>query len=154
MTKWGFDRLLDELRRDEGLRLSPYLDTMGYLTIGYGRNLGVQLPVETPVAKMFDGISTTEAEYLLARDARAAWERCESMFAGWWKMSGPRKVALANMAFNLGGKLNGFVRMRDCIDDDDWIGAAREAMTSKWAMQVGQRAVRIRTLLLDETTLA
>ena len=31
--------IFDQLKRDEGLRLTPYQDSVGKLTIGYGRNL-------------------------------------------------------------------------------------------------------------------
>lgn len=34
------NKLERELTRDEGLRLKPYHDSVGKLTIGIGRNLG------------------------------------------------------------------------------------------------------------------
>jgi lysozyme len=48
--------LIEQLRRDEGVRLHPYTDTVGKLTIGVGRNL----------ADM--GISDAEATVLLQND--------------------------------------------------------------------------------------
>jgi lysozyme len=46
----------DVLKRDEGLRLKPYQDTVGKWTIGYGRNLDDR------------GISKYEAEAMLRND--------------------------------------------------------------------------------------
>lgn len=51
--------LKEELIRDEGLRLKPYRDTVGKLTIGVGRNLDDV------------GITKDEAMHLLA--AAAGW---------------------------------------------------------------------------------
>jgi lysozyme len=48
--------LIEQLRRDEGCVLKPYRDQVGKLTIGVGRNLDDV------------GISSDEAEYLLAND--------------------------------------------------------------------------------------
>ena len=45
--------LIEDLKRDEGFRSHPYRDTVGKLTIGYGRNLDDV------------GISEREAEQLL-----------------------------------------------------------------------------------------
>ncbi len=44
--------LIDLIKRHEGLSLKPYMDSRGFLTIGYGRNLDA------------NGISKSEAEYL------------------------------------------------------------------------------------------
>lgn len=50
------DDIILDLKLDEGLRLKPYRDTVGKLTIGIGRNLDDV------------GISEAEAEYLLSND--------------------------------------------------------------------------------------
>ena len=51
------DKLMDELIRDEGLRLKVYLDSEGIETIGVGRNLQ-------------KGITRDEAMFLLNNDIR------------------------------------------------------------------------------------
>lgn len=52
--------------------------------------------------------------------------------------------ALANMAFNLGlPRLLGFRRLLAALEAGDYAAAAREALDSRWAEQVGLRAVRI-----------
>jgi lysozyme len=61
--------LLEQLKRDEGLRLKPYVDTVGKVTIGYGTNLT-------------DGIDQGEAEYLLSN--RLNQKRLELLAALPW----------------------------------------------------------------------
>ena len=60
VTFLDLDALRSELRRDEGVRLKPYRDTVGKITIGVGRNL-------TDV-----GITPDEADVLLDHDIAAA----------------------------------------------------------------------------------
>jgi lysozyme len=48
------------------------------------------------------------------------------------------------MSFNLGQtRLAGFQRLREAVKEQDWEQAAAELLDSKWATQVGQRAVRL-----------
>ena len=59
-----------------------------------------------------------------------------------------RQLALMSMAFNLGApRLGGFRRMRAAIQSGDWHQAAREALDSRWASQVGTRAGEIADML-------
>jgi lysozyme len=48
------------------------------------------------------------------------------------------------MAHNLGQtRLAGFHRLREAVKEQDWEQAAAEMLDSRWAKQVGQRAVRL-----------
>ena len=52
------------------------------------------------------------------------------------------------MMFNLGKtRLSKFVKMRDAIEDHDYNRAAKEMLDSKWADQVGNRAVELAELM-------
>lgn len=125
------ERLVNELIRDEGLRLKPYLDTVGKLTIGIGRNLDDV------------GISESEARYLLTNDVTKIVHQL--MGLPWFNaLNEPRQCALANMAFNLGFTgLMSFKNMIEAIQKGYWHDAAKHALNSKWAAQVGKRAERI-----------
>ena len=130
--------LIEDLKRDEGLRLKPYKDTVGKLTIGYGRNLDDV------------GISQEEAEAMLKHDIGRAIEEVNHEFE--WVLHAPLAVkrGLYNMAFNLGiARLRGFKLMLAALERKDYRGAYREALNSKWHNQVGQRAVRIAQLFKD-----
>ena len=126
------NNLPDQLRRDEGVRLFPYVDSVGKTTIGVGRNI-------TDV-----GISSDEANVLLQNDI----QRAISMLAEslpWTQALDPiRLAALQNVTFNIGiAGLMGFRQALGCMQTGDWAGAAKNFLDSKWASQVGDRAVRL-----------
>jgi|SRR5690554_6313570 len=129
--------LRSQLKRHEGLRLKPYRDTVGKLTIGYGRNLDD------------NGISEPEAEMLLDNDIdRVAGELYR--IRGYNTLSPVRQTVIANMAFNLGTPgLMGFRRMWAAIERQDYESAAREMLDSKWARQVGSRATELAEIMRD-----
>ena len=129
------DQLQEDLILDEGIRLKPYRCTAGKLTIGIGRNLDDV------------GISRAETMALLAADIARAEQGLDS-YAPWWRsLPEPAARGLVNMAFNLGaGGLAGFRGMLAALRAGDYALAAAEALDSKWAKQVGDRAVRIAAL--------
>lgn len=122
---------LEQLKRDEGLRLTPYTDTVGKVTIGYGTNLT-------------DGISKDEAEYLLAN--RLNQTKIELAQAIPWvtSLDEARRGVLENMAYNLG--VRGLLAFRNTIaliKAGSYEHAADEMLKSRWAVQVGHRAGRL-----------
>lgn len=129
------NKLEKELARDEGLRLKPYLDTVGKLTIGYGRNLDD------------NGISEGEALFMLRNDI-ATSRRELSAYTWFRQLDESRQGAIINMHFNLGlPRLLTFRKMIAALDRGDYERAADEALDSRWASQVGERAVRIANIL-------
>lgn len=125
----------DALIRDEGLRLKPYTDTVGKLTIGVGRNL-------TDV-----GISEDEARYLLRNDiARAETDaRSFEWYAG---LDAARQYVVLNMVFNMGlTRFRGFANTIKSIAAGDYYDASRRMLQSKWAEQVGARAARLAKIM-------
>ena len=126
------DMLVGELMLDEGVRLKPYKDTVGKMTIGIGRNLDDV------------GITEAEARYLLANDIAVAKHELDRVVPWWGEMSDARQRALLNMAFNLGmPRLRQFRMMLAALESGDWEAAATEALDSTWATQVGARAQRV-----------
>ena len=122
----------EQLTRDEGLVLKPYLDTVGKLTIGIGRNLDDK------------GISESEAHVLLRNDI-AEFEKQIWVALPWASnMDSTRYAVLVNMAFNLG--INGLLSFKNALEamrSEDWPKAAVEMLDSNWAVQVGDRALRL-----------
>jgi lysozyme len=120
--------LIAMLARHEGIRLFPYLDTVGKTTIGCGRNLTDR------------GISREESDLLCCNDIDAVLADLAT-FAWWTGLDDARQQALADLRFNLGA--DGFREFRQMIHAlavKDYIGAAREMRASRWAQQVGMRA--------------
>lgn len=132
MTPEDYALLRSQIVRDEGLRLFPYTDTVGRLSVGYGRNL-------TDV-----GISQTEAAALLDNDLTRAVRDLQVAFPFVTELDSTRFVVLAAMAFNLGiGRLSKFVKMWAAIRRGDFETAATEMLVSAWSEQVGARATRL-----------
>lgn len=127
----------DDLIRDEGIRLTPYKDTEGVLTIGIGRNLQ-------------EGITEAEAVTLLDNDI-VKHEKDLDRAEPWWR-GRPECIqrALLNMCFNMGiSRLGGFKKMLAALHAGDYQTAHDEALNSQWAKQVGERAVRVASLFLE-----
>lgn len=124
------------IKNHEGLRLKPYKDTKGILTIGYGRNLEDV------------GIDIDEARYLLENDLIRAEVALVNIFGlDIFKNTEKRIAALISMAFMGEAKLRGFKNMIAAIKSGDWSGAAREAEDSLWFKQVGVRGPEVVALM-------
>jgi lysozyme len=124
--------LIEQLARDEGVRLRPYTDTVGKTTIGVGRNLDDV------------GISREEAMALLANDIKNASDRVEQEFPWASQLDEARHGALVNMCFNMGvGRLLGFHKFLAALEAGDFKTASTEMLQSQWAQQVGARAQRL-----------
>jgi len=128
----GVSSLVEQLKRDEGIRKFPYLDTVGKSTIGVGRNLDDV------------GLSPDEIDLLLENDIKNATDSLEAAFPWSMGLDDVRKAALVNMTFNMGiGGLSGFRNFLAKMQAGDYASAAVEMMDSRWAQQVGSRANRL-----------
>ncbi len=129
------DRLIQTLIEHEGLRLKPYVDTVGKITIAVGRNLTDR------------GISLAEANLMLTNDINNSV--AEAMKFSWFKgLNDVRKEAIVMMIFNVGlPRFKSFKKMIEALDLGDYSKAAEEALDSHWASQVGQRATFIALMI-------
>lgn len=134
------ERLREELKRDEGFRGlvydcgtgKPARGGDGCLTIGYGRNL------------QDVGLTEDEAAHLLMNDINRAIADAITVVPQLMTLTDGRANGILNMVFNLGlTRFRGFSNMIAAINDGDWDRAAEEALDSRWARQVGDRATRI-----------
>ncbi len=132
-------KLVDELKRDERFVSHGYMDDRGNLTIGYGRLID---------RKRGGGLTEPEARQLLLNDIAGAIKDLDRNVPWWRAMSGNAQRALTNMCFNLGWpRLSGFKKMLAAMKAGDMTTAADEALDSRWAGQVGDRAIRIAALI-------
>jgi lysozyme len=121
-----------ELMRDEDVRLKPYRDTLGKLTVGCGHNLDDR------------GISLKVAMFILDEDVSDTLEELDRRLPKWRSLNEPRQRVVGNMAFNMGvEKLLGFHQMLGALWDGDYERAADEMLDSVWAWQVKGRAARL-----------
>lgn len=124
--------LLEQLKRDEGLRLTPYKDAVGKLTIGYGRNLDDV------------GISTEEANSLLLNDVERTTNDLSKNLPWIGQMDMVRQAVLLNMAFNIGiHGLMGFKKFLALCEAMSYTDASEEMLNSKFAEQNVARAHRL-----------
>ena len=124
--------LIEQLKRDEGLRLKPYRDSVGKLTLGYGRNLDDE------------GITQAEAEYLLNNDVIDAASHLHSFLPWTDSLDEVRRGVLINMAFNMGiYSLLKFKSTLGFVEAGEYGKAANSMLASLWATQVGPRAHRL-----------
>lgn len=131
-------KLIAQLKRDEdaqhkeGDPFWPFTDTVGKLTIGVGRNLTDK------------GISQAEADFMLANDISEALAQLQQAWPWTDNIAEARRGALANLLFNMGfANLKGFVNMLGYARAGMWTEAAKHLLQSKYATQVGDRAVRL-----------
>ena len=130
--------LKEQLVRHEGLRLTVYDCPAGYKTIGVGRNLEGK------------GITEEEALYLLGNDINYFTEQLRDNLDWFDDIPEAKQQVLINMAFNLGvGGLMNFKNMLSAVEEERWGDAATEMLNSKWANQVGNRAIELSGVMAE-----
>jgi len=131
-------KLIEELKRDEGVKLFPYKCSANKLTIGVGRNIEER------------GITEDEANYLLKNDLTMCIEEVESIFTWYPYLTDSRKRVIVNMVFNLGlSRFLNFKKFIDAMEQKDYETAGKEMLDSKWAKQVGDRAKRLKQMIVE-----
>lgn len=130
MTPENKQKLKNLLLLHESYKQFPYIDTTGHLTIGIGRNLNDR------------GLSTGEAMYLLDEDILYFTSKLNLYLKFFKDLNEARQIALIDMCFNLGVQgLLGFKEMMIALECEDYDRASQEMLDSKWANQVGERAI-------------
>jgi lysozyme len=133
------ENLKDQLVRHEGLRLTVYDCPAGYKTIGVGRNIEQK------------GITEEEAMFLLNNDIDYFTEQLMENLSFFDELSENRKSVLVNMAFNLGvAGLMKFKNMLKAVSEKRWEDASSEMLNSRWADQVGNRAIELSEMMAND----
>ncbi len=130
--------LIEMIKRHEGVKAHVYRCSEGFETIGVGRN----------ISAFGLGLSPDEIEYLLANDIeRVKGELADTYF--WFNgLNKARQDAMIDICFNLGlTRLRGFVKALEAMSREQFDVAADEFIDSKWAKQVGGRAVRVTEMI-------
>ena len=124
-------KLVEQLRRHEGVRSHAYKCSANMITVGVGRNIDENGGI---------GLSDDEIDYLLSNDIKRC--QAELLAFSWFVDLDPvRQDAMTNLLFNLGmTRLLGFKNALSAMERSEFVTAADEFMDSRWAEQVGNRA--------------
>ena len=125
----------EQLREDEGEKLSAYQDQFGYWTIGIGRLID---------ERKGGGITPEESSYLFRNDLKR--KRAELFDALPWakELDEARQGVLLNMAFQMG--VEGLLKFKNTlrlVELKQYDVAARAMLESLWAEQTPKRAKRL-----------
>ena len=132
------EKLAEDLKREEGLRLDVYLDTEGFPTVGYGCRVAVG-----------DKINMETAEVLFRYRFAKVMEDFRKIPAGLIRrLNTERRRVVCQMIYQMGlrGTL-GFRRMWKAIEEEDFGEAAKEMLDSRWAKQTPGRAIRLASVM-------
>ena len=139
----NIQRLREQLIIDEGVKYEVYNDHLGYPTFGighlitetdeeYGKSIGTLVSKER-VNEVFD------------RDVAIYISEAKKVFPNLEQLPEEAQQVIVNMTFNMGApRLAKFKKFIAGVNAGDWNTAAIEMMDSRWAKQVGNRAVRLR----------
>lgn len=132
------EKLSERLEVEEGCELYPYQCTADVLTIGIGRAIGTR------------GITKDEALYMLKTDIEIITNELNASFPWWKDMSENRRLALADLAFNLGmPKLKAFKRCLAHMEEGKYAESAMELLDSNYARQLPARSQRNADLIRE-----
>lgn len=131
-------KLIEMIKEHEGVVPHAYQDSRGYWTIGVGRLIDKSLD---------GGLSDAEIDYLLANDIKRC--RAEAEQYPWFnKMNEPRQAVILSMLFNLGKpRFDKFQNMQAALLVGDYTLASHEMLLSRWASQVGRRAIEMSEMM-------
>ncbi len=129
--------LRKQLIDEEALRLFPYVDTMGKITIGVGHNLTDR------------GLSREIVEKILDNDIADAIIDLDKNLNWWRDLDDVRARVIVDLCFNLGiSRLLGFRKMNSAFMMGDYATAAYELKNSHWYNQVGLRGPKLVKMIL------
>lgn len=130
----------DMLIRHEGVKATPYIDSLGVQTLGIGHNLHKPL---THAAIM----------QIFRDDVAEARNDCLHAFPWFSDLDEARQWVLVNMCFNMGlTRLQGFYKFLNAVQSGDYQTAATEMLDSLWARQVKRRATELAAIMHGSVT--
>lgn len=135
------DRILQILRRHEGVKKHVYLDHLGYETIGVGRCIkeGVGL-----------GLSEDEIDYLLTNDVNRCIKELGKSFPWFSDLDNVRRDAMINLCFQLGiTKLLKFKNFLADMAEGNYELAGPNLLDSLYAKQTPARANEVAEMIVS-----
>lgn len=141
------DQLINQIKRHEGFSECVYLCPAGKRTIGYGYNLDANPLGLTPIVIKYtqmNSMAEHEAERLLTLMVGRCVDQLDTALPWCVGIGSVRHDVLINMAYNMGivGLLK-FKKTLQLVKSGAYGTAAAEMLKSKWAIDVGHRAVEL-----------
>ena len=143
----NIEALREQLKVDEGVKYEIYKDHLGYPTFGIGHLITENDPEHGEP----DGteISEDRVNEVFESDVAKFVSEAKILFSDLDELPDVAQQVIVNMAFNMGRpRLSKFKNFIAGVNDRDWTRAAEEMMDSRWATQVGDRAIRLRNQIL------
>ena len=148
-------KLMEMVRRNEGVRDQLYQDCLGFWTIGVGHLVDVRkggwCDDDTAARLSENGFRLSPAviDAYLRDDLVAAERDVETLMAASQEtLNDARYAALVSMAFNLGHHgFASFTKARAAIRAGRWREAHDHLLDSKWAHQVPNRVKEIAEII-------
>ena len=132
-------KLIEMLRKHEGVETHAYKCTADKITIGVGRNID-------PAGGL--GLSQDEIDYLLTNDIKRVTAELDKAFPWFSVLDEVRRYALIDLCFNLGlTRLKLFRLALGAMENQDYETASKEFLDSNWSKQVGTRAITIADMI-------
>tara|TARA_R100001443_G_scaffold117437_1_gene142675 strand:- start:4053 stop:4499 length:447 start_codon:yes stop_codon:yes gene_type:complete len=145
----NIDKLREELTFDEGCINKIYLDHLDYPTFGIGHLVLKSDPehgkdIGTPV-------SEKRIKECFEKDIQNVINDLDRNMTWWKDLPEDLQRVMANMCFNLGiTRLLKFKKFLSAMEEHKWDKAAVEMLDSRWAIQVGPRAIRLKDRVLKQ----
>ena len=131
--------IIEMLRKHESVETHAYKCSANKTTIGVGRNIDKNGGI---------GLSQKEIDYLLASDVERVEAELSQAFNWYDDLNDARKDAMMDICFNLGlPRLMLFKKSLAAMSNRHYEIAAIELLDSRWARQVGQRAITISEII-------
>jgi len=128
------------IKKHEGFSNTCYKCPAGFDTIGYGRLCDQKFKDS--------GLTRAEGEYLLANDLTKTDKELNKNFSWYEHLDVNRKAAMIDLAYNMGiTRLLGFKKTLSLLAEKKYEKAAIELLDSKYAADVGRRAVTISNII-------
>ena len=132
------NRLIEQLKRHEGVKNHVYQDINGLEHIGVGRNISANGL----------GLSDEEIDYLLSNDILRCIKELSAEYAWFGNLDEIRQESTINIFFNLGAtRFRGFKKAIAAMEAADYKLAATEFLDRRWSKQVGSRALELTDII-------
>jgi lysozyme len=133
------NKLIEMLKRHEGVETHAYKCSASKITVGVGRNIDPEGGL---------GLSEDEVDYLLQNDIERIISELDFQYGWFSDLNADRKDAMIDISFNLGQtRLRKFEKALTAMSKGEWDTAADEFMDSKWSKQVGNRAKELTAII-------